>query len=334
MAQQLNLSQLPGGFTSYIFDGQNRDSLPGNLTMIGEGERVVNKINGEDDLQLFSPREARMRKLCNQLRHIAHFYEDVYGFKPLDGTSAVFTATTYHKKDYANCFWSIRSKHLIIGDPTFLFIGDFIEAVDVLAHEMTHGIISATSDLQYLGQAGALNEHLADVFGVLCNQYRNHRELNLYRDANAMGSDWDLGAHWFHRKPKPSAFPKSPAKYTCLRSFSDPTNAECVARQPKHWQQYQPLPLIREGDWGGVHTNSGIPNHAFYLAACASGGKPWDRIGRVWFATMIEKRLGGHCTFARFAGFTIEHAKSVGADLQKYIRNAWAAVGVTPDHIK
>jgi Zn-dependent metalloprotease len=77
-------------------------------------------------------------------------------------------------------------------------------------------------------------------------------------------------------------------------------------------------------DNGGVHTNSGIPNRAFYLAATAIGGDTWDGAGQIWYATLTGDQVGADTDFAEFAAATVaaagEHADAV--------RTAWTTVGV------
>jgi len=82
-------------------------------------------------------------------------------------------------------------------------------------------------------------------------------------------------------------------------------------------------------DNGGVHTNSGILNHAFYLAATALGGHAWEKAGRIWYETLRDKRLKRTATFAQFARYTVVNAGHFfGAAERRAVAGAWAAVGV------
>ena len=81
-------------------------------------------------------------------------------------------------------------------------------------------------------------------------------------------------------------------------------------------------------DNGGVHINSGIPNHAFYLAATAIGGHAWEKAGRVWYVTLTEKTQA-EAQFADVAAATVEVAGEVfSASEQGAIESAWKEVGV------
>jgi Zn-dependent metalloprotease len=89
-----------------------------------------------------------------------------------------------------------------------------------------------------------------------------------------------------------------------------------------------------DDDNGGVHINSGIPNHAFYLAAVAIGGHAWERAGLVWYKTVTGGKLAKDSTFAQFADATVATAKAeYGEDSKEAgaVRTAWVGVGVLTD---
>lgn len=64
--------------------------------------------------------------------------------------------------------------------------------------------------------------------------------------------------------------------------------------QPAHMKDYQKM----TDDNGGVHINSGIPNHAFYLVAMELGGYAWEKAGRIWHVTLRD-RLRPNTIFSR-----------------------------------
>jgi Zn-dependent metalloprotease len=83
-------------------------------------------------------------------------------------------------------------------------------------------------------------------------------------------------------------------------------------------------------DNGGVHINSGIPNHAFYLAASALGGFAWEKAGYAWYDAVCDKSLAKDADFSAFARLTIQHGeKRFGKAVADAIRQAWEGVGVT-----
>ena len=113
--------------------------------------------------------------------------------------------------------------------------------LDVGGHEMTHGVVQNTANLEYKGQSGAINESMADIFGCMMDR-----------------TDWLLGEDVV----KPSSFPSG-----ALRSLQDPHNGGNsigdAGYQPKKMSEY----YSGSQDNYGVHINSGIPNHAYYLLA-------------------------------------------------------------------
>ena len=101
--------------------------------------------------------------------------------------------------------------------------------------------------------------------------------------------------------------------------------------QPAHMDDFEDLPHDAEHDNGGVHTNSGIPNRAFYLAASALGGHAWERAGQIWFDTVTTKGVPKDIDFAGFAARTVKAAsKRYGTTSEEVtaVEEAWATVGV------
>lgn len=111
--------------------------------------------------------------------------------------------------------------------------------LDVIAHELTHGVTESTSNLIYRDLPGALNESYSDIFGVIiANWYPNEPQ-------DISSWNWEIGAGL--------ASGGGP-----LRDFSDPARAG----QPDHFSQYRRLPFGHDN--GGVHIYSGIHNKAVY----------------------------------------------------------------------
>src|SRR5919107_4535104 len=84
-------------------------------------------------------------------------------------------------------------------------------------------------------------------------------------------------------------------------------------------------------DNGGVHLNSGIPNHAFYLAATAIGGNAWEGAGQIWYDVLTGGKLAPDADFAQFATATVAAAGDrfgVGSTQQAAVLKAWQDVGV------
>ena len=162
---------------------------------------------------------------------------------------------------------------MVFGDGDGQIFNRFTIAVDVIGHELTHGVTEHESNLMYFGQPGALNEHLSDVFGSLVKQYPNE---------TADKADWLIGEGLLAKSIKGKA----------LRSMKDPGTAyddPLLGKdpQPAHMSDYVRGPA----DNFGVHTNSGSPNRAFYLASTKMGGFAWETAGLIWYETMTSPSL-------------------------------------------
>ena len=97
--------------------------------------------------------------------------------------------------------------------------------------------------------------------------------------------------------------------------------------QPAHMNEY----VHTMADNGGVHINSGIPNHAFYLAATTLGGNAWEKAGRIWYETLRDSKLRPMSGFLRFARLTVQNAAKLhgsGSAEEGIVRDAWKQVGV------
>ncbi|MFM9839826.1 MAG: M4 family metallopeptidase [Cyclobacteriaceae bacterium] len=174
------------------------------------------------------------------------YYQTKHGRNSIDGKggtiiSAVRVADSETGKKLDNAFWN--GKGIFYGDGDVGF-KPLAGAIDVAGHEMTHGVVQNTANLEYEGESGAINESMADVFGVLMDP----------------DNDWRIGEDVV----KTSAFPSG-----ALRSMEDPHNGGTSLSnngfQPKHMNEK----YTGTEDNGGVHINSGIPNFAFFKYATA-----------------------------------------------------------------
>lgn len=230
---------------------------------------------------------------------------DAYGL-PLD-------SIVHYGRNYDNAFWDGRQ--MVYGDGDGDLFNRFTIALDVIGHELTHGVTQSEAGLEYYGQAGALNESFSDVFGSLVKQ----RALN----QSAAEADWLIGAGLFTANVEGKA----------LRSMASPGTAyddDVLGKdpQPAHMRDF----VDTNEDAGGVHINSGIPNRAFYLAASAIGGHAWEKAGRVWY-NALNHGLRPTSDFGKCAAWTShEAARLFGGTSReaKAVARAWKTVGVKP----
>src|SRR5258705_701935 len=155
---------------------------------------------------------------------------------------------------------------MLYGDGDGRIFNRFTKVLDVIGHELTHGVTQYTAALDYHDQSGALNEHFSDVFGILVKQYSLKQ--------TAKKADWLIGAGIFTQRVHGAAIRSMKAPGT---AYDDPTLGRDP--QPAHMKNY----VKSHDDSGGVHVNSGIPNHVFYLVATALGGNAWEVAGKIWY---------------------------------------------------
>jgi Zn-dependent metalloprotease len=133
-------------------------------------------------------------------------------------------------------------------------------------------------------------------------------------------ADWLIGAGLFTAAVHGVALRSMKAPGT---AYDDPTLGKDP--QPATMAGY----IHTSTDSGGVHMNSGIPNHAFYLAALNLGGFAWERAGRIWYETLTDRQLSIDATFTEFAQITVKHAYLLfGADAQQHVHESWKQVGI------
>ena len=150
-------------------------------------------------------------------------------------------------RQWFNAFWN--SKQMVYGQrkdgQTLMSLAI---RLDVVGHEMFHGVTEATARLEYVAQSGALNESISDIFGII---------IANFLEPDPRTWNWKVGEGL---SPKGEPF----------RDMSDPT----LHGQPAHMKDFKVLPRTRSGDWGGVHTNSGIHNKAAFniLSAVDASG--------------------------------------------------------------
>lgn len=206
---------------------------------------------------------------------------------------------------YDNAFWD-SAGHMFDGDGHLLT--DTTKGLDVIGHELTHGVTQNEANLTYSGQSGALNESISDVFGSLVKQY--------HLGQTAANADWLIGADIVGPELAPA-----------LRSMKAPGSANHHDNQPADMDHY----LHTSSDNGDVHANSGIPNHAFYVTATTLGGNAWEAPGNIWYDALTDPRLKPSSLFSRFAAVTLRHARSrygTASAEADAVRAGWQAVKV------
>lgn len=240
------------------------------------------------------------------------FYRDVLGRNSVDDRGLPLVSSVHYERGLDNAFWN--GHQMVYGDGSgqLMEVGSLTGALDVIGHELTHGVTQYTAALDYHGQSGALNESVSDCFGSLVKQY--------HLKQTATEADWLIGAGIM-----------IPALGgVALRSMKAPGTAYAGDPQPASMAGYKNMPDDDANDYGGVHTNSGIPNRAFYLASSAIGGFAWEGAGRIWYRALTTK-FSPTTNFAQAAQATIAAATELYGPASKEataVHDAWHTVGV------
>jgi Zn-dependent metalloprotease len=245
-------------------------------------------------------------------------YYNAYGRNSLDNNGLQLISTVHYQKGYDNAFWD--GQQMVYGDgdedlpPAERLFNRFTIAIDVIGHELTHGVTQFAANLDYSNQPGALNESVSDVFGSLVKQYKLQQ--------TAGEADWLIGEGLFTSNVHGVALRSMKAPGT---AYDDPVLGKDP--QPGNMQDY----VNTVEDNGGVHINSGIPNHAFYVTSIEIGGNAWEKAGLIWYKTLTEK-MTAQSNFQNAADLTYAAAGELfGANSleQQAVKTGWAEVGIT-----
>jgi Zn-dependent metalloprotease len=284
-----------------VYDARQTDQLPGTLVRSEGPASVI---------------DAAVNEAYDFSGDTYDFYQEVFQRNSLDdnGMTLVSSINVAEVDDTGrfvpmnNAFWN--GEQMAYGSGDGLVFQQFTRSRDVVGHELTHGVQSFTSNLRYFRESGALNEHFADVFGILIHQWKNGE--------TAANASWVVGANVLI--PAPTRRGIRDMEHPGTAFVNDPDLG--TDPQPDHMSRLYTGPRDR----GGVHINSGIPNRAFVLTAKALGGNAWDVAGRIWYETLLQ--LTTTSQFLDCARLTVQVATTYGAAAQQAVTAAWQNVGI------
>lgn len=245
-----------------------------------------------------------------QLGDVYEFFLGHYGWNSYNGLGSTVTSVVYFDHEPDNAFWVSGLDMMVFGKPD-QSMACIACSADVVAHEFAHGVIDYTAGLEYRNQSGALNESYADIFAAVFS-----------RD----GNPWLIGE----------------ATGNPIRNLANPAQYG----QPMHMDDYAFKFL--EDDNGGVHTNSGIPNHAAYLIARDIDNSGLDlagldgrqalghiAFGSLFYLTPLDEFHDARWAYSMSA---LDFAQWLELDdaqtdaLLNIVNGAWAAVGITDSY--
>jgi len=279
----------------------------------GEAKRFVYDSNHTTFQQLKLARKEGGTRVDDETVNTAYEYAGVIraffkrqlSYDSYDNKGSDLIFNVHYGQDYNNAFWD--GDEMTFGDGDGKMFTSFVNSLDVTGHELGHGVVQFTANLDYEKEAGALNEHYADVFGSAIKQNALKQSA---KDANWLIGDTIVG-------------PSFPGK--AIRSMIAPGSAYKGDPQPAHMDQF----YKGSDDYYGVHINSGIPNKIF---ATVSLAVTTPKALAVWFAAL--KQLKFDASFAAFKTAINAAAKASerSGDLPKgslqHFTDAFASVGL------
>jgi Zn-dependent metalloprotease len=287
--QPVTFARQGGSPQRTIYDQQEAEAQVPGAVARSEGQSPV--------------KDAAINQAFDGLGATYKFYWETFQRDSIDGQGLPLLGLVHFGRKYGNAFWD-NAGHMFFGDGDGKILTQTTAGIDVIGHELTHGVTQYEANLVYSGQSGALNESVSDVFGIQVKQYLNGESVT--------DSNWLIGEDIVGPELTPA-----------LRSMKEPGSANQYDDQPASMDGY-----VVGGD---VHTNSGIPNRAFYVVATALGGDAWGTAGPIWYAALCDPSLPGTATFGEFAKRTLiqaERAYGAGSAQADAVRKGWDDVKV------
>lgn len=277
-----------------LHDLKNRTRLPGT-TVRTEGQAPTSDTVVNDNY--------------DRLGTTYDAYKELFNRDSINGSGSKLISSVHYSTRYNNAYWN--GSQMVYGDGDGSTFSNLARSLDVTAHELTHGVTTHTSDLEYAGESGGLNEALSDILGNVVEYYGAGKIVN--------DNTWKVGEDVYTPGTAGDA----------LRYMNDPAKDN---RSLDHFSDF-----TSDVD---VHYSSGIPNLAFYLLS-EGGTHPRGKstvsvtgIGIEKAAQVFYRANTVHftstTTFAQAKSLTEQAAAELGyseADVAS-VRDAWLAVGV------
>jgi Zn-dependent metalloprotease len=245
------------------------------------------------------------KRAFDETTDVAKFFKTVFGRNSVDNAGMTLLSSIHYGVRYNNAFWN--GSQMTYGDGDGSVFVDFTQGNDVIAHELTHGVTQHTLGLNYVNEAGGLNESISDVFGSMFRQWQAKQSVSK--------ADWLIGHDILGPVAKARGF-------TCLRDMANPGASHCLSPQPTHFSQYH----------GGMdpHLSSGIPNLAFNKSALAVGGNSWDKVGQIWYQVLAKNSPHPKMLMSEFANATRAMANKLypGTAVHGAVDSGWKSVGL------
>lgn len=275
------------------FSADNTTELPGRQ-LIDEGERS---------------RDPVAQAAHDGAGVVYDYYAKSFQRDSIDGRGSPIVSTVHYGSDSAdaeNAAWIGEAQQMVYGDGGRIF-KPLAYGLDVIGHELTHGVTDNTAQLIYESQSGALNEAYSDIFGALIDR-----------------ANWTIGETVVKSPPFPVPYMRS-LEDPNMNGQYNPNNPLRGVGQPATVSEYADLPVSRRADNGGVHINSGIPNHAAYLVAQAITR---EKMEQIYYRTLTQY-LSPESDFLDHARATVRAAQDLyGQTEVAAVQQAFRQVGI------
>ncbi|MFD9697940.1 M4 family metallopeptidase [Lentzea sp. NPDC059081] len=245
------------------------------------------------------------------------YYKNVHGRNGIKNNGQGALSKVHYGTNYSNAFWSDSCFCMTYGDGAQN--QNPLTSIDVAAHEMSHGVTSATANLVYSGESGGLNEATSDIFGSTTEFYAaNTTDVGDYLIGEKINIRGD---------GKPLRYMDKPSK---------------DGKSLDYWSS--------SAGSVDVHYSSGIANHFFYLLSEGSGAKTINGVAydsptadgqsvtgigrakaeKIWYRALTTKFTSSTKYAAARTGTLAAASDLYGASSAEYaaVNRAWAAVNV------
>jgi Zn-dependent metalloprotease len=280
-----------------IYTAKNREALPGDIARREDAPPTG---------------DAAVDEAYAALGLTYTFFRNVFGRNSIDNKGMPLRAIVHYGSKFNNAFW--MGEQMVLGDGDGRLFKRLTLAPEIIAKEFANGMLQHETKLIYFQQSGCIFESLAIVLATLVKQYDFKQTVDQ--------ADWLIGDRLLGRSFKGKALFSLGQPGT---AYDDPALGKDP--QPAHMKDFVKM----DADSGGIHVNSGILNHAFYLVATALGGYAWERAGRIWYATLSDSGLKATAQFSDFARLTFNIAKHLydsKSEEARAVKEAWGQVGI------
>lgn len=283
-----------------LHDLAHGTSLPGT-TVRTEGQAPLSSSANNDPIN----------NNYDRLGTVWDCYKNLFNRDSFDNAGAKLISSVHYSNNYVNAYWN--GTQMVYGDGDNVNASNLANSMDVTGHELTHAVTERTSNLVYSGESGGLNESISDIFGNVCEWYRDGQP------ATPSANNWMVGEDIWTPATSGDA----------LRYMNDPAKDGASL---DYWTS--------TAGSKDVHYSSGISNLAFYLLS-QGGTHPRGKstisvtgIGIAKAAQIFYKAQIGYLTsssnFAAAKTATEQAAAALGYTTAEIasVTAAWEAVGV------